>query len=87
MKRLLTLVLTLLLVIAFAGMASAGIWDKKCAMCHKEGNKMKAKTKAQLLEKHKSADSLIKAAKATKNPMMKAFQKDDILNEAVKDLY
>jgi hypothetical protein len=48
MKRLLTLIMTLLMVIAFSGMATAGIWDTKCIMCHKDGNKMKAKTKAQL---------------------------------------
>jgi hypothetical protein len=87
MKGLLTLIVAFIMVVAFAGVTPAGMWDKKCKMCHKEGNKMKASTKAQLLEKHKTADSMIKAAKASKSPMMKAYKKDDVLNEAAKDLY
>jgi hypothetical protein len=75
------------MVVVYSGMATAGTWDKKCNMCHKDGNKMKALTKTQLIEKHKTADAFIEAAKASKNPMMKAFQKDDVLNEAVQDLY
>jgi hypothetical protein len=85
MKRLLTLVSITLLVV-FAGVSSAGIWETKCLMCHKEGNTMKAPTKAAMLEKHKTGDDFVKAAKASENPMMK-MQKDNVLNEAVKELY
>ena len=85
MKRLLTLI-TILLVVAFAGVSSAGMWETKCLMCHKEGNTMKAQTKAAMLEKYKTGDDFIKAAKASKNPMMK-MQKDDVLKEAAKELY
>lgn len=85
MKRLLTLVPIMLLVV-FAGVSSAGIWETKCLMCHKEGNTMKAPTKAAMLEKLKTADDFIKAAKASENPMMKT-QKDDVLKEAAKELY
>ncbi|UCE78722.1 MAG: hypothetical protein JSV13_09485 [Nitrospiraceae bacterium] len=85
MKRRLTFV-TILLVVAFAGVSSAGVWETKCLMCHKEGNTMKAPTKAAMLEKHKTGDDFMKAAKASKNPMMK-MQKDDVLNAATKELY
>ena len=85
MKRLLTLI-TILLVVAFAGVSSAGTWETKCMMCHKEGNTMKAPLKAAMLEKHKTGDDFIKAAKASKSPMMKT-QKGDVLNAAAKELY
>ncbi len=86
MKKVLAL-MAALLIFAFSGVAAAGTWDTKCNACHKDGNKMKAPTKAAMLEKHKTADAFIKAAKASKSPMMKNFQKDDILNAASKDLY
>ena len=86
MKKVLAL-MAALLVFAFLGVAAAGTWDTKCIGCHKDGNKMKAPTKAAIMEKHKTADDFIKAAKASKSPMMKIFQKDDILNKAAKDLY
>lgn len=85
MRRLLTLVSIMLLVV-FAGVSSAGVWETKCLMCHKEGNSMKAPTKAAMLEKLKTGDDFIKAAKASKNPLMKT-QKDDVLQEAAKELY
>jgi len=86
MKRL-TAVMTLSLIIAFSGMAMAGAWDTKCIGCHKDGNAMKAPTKDQMIAKHKSADEFVKAAMASKNAMMKASQKEDVLKEAAKDLY
>jgi len=86
MKKL-TVALTLSLTIAFSGMAMAGTWDTKCIGCHKDGNAMKAPTKDQILAKNKSADAFIKAAMASKSPMMKASQKEDVLKEAAKELY
>ena len=86
MKKVLAL-MAALLFFTFSGVAGAGTWDTKCIMCHKDGNTMKAPTKAAMLEKHKTADAFIKAAKTNKSPMMKNFQKDDILNKAAKDLY
>jgi hypothetical protein len=38
------------------------------------------------LKKFKTADALIKAAKASKSPMMNSFKKDDQLNAAAMDL-
>ncbi|HAK60553.1 MAG TPA: hypothetical protein DCO77_09250 [Nitrospiraceae bacterium] len=86
MKKVLGLT-AVLLVVSLSGVAGAGTWDTKCTMCHKDGNMMKAPTKAALLEKYKTSDAFIKAAKASKNPMMKSFQADDILKSAAKDLY
>jgi len=86
MKKIMTLLLALTLTIAFSGLAMAGLWDTKCIACHKDDNKVKASTKAQLLEKHKTAAAFVKAGMESKSPMMKAQQKEDILNEGAKDL-
>jgi hypothetical protein len=48
---------------------------------------VKAPTKAELVAKHKTADAFVKSGMASKNPMMKAMQKEDVLKEAAKDLY
>jgi hypothetical protein len=79
--------LAFVLTIAFSGMAMAGTWDTKCTGCHKDGNAVKAPTKAELVAKHKTADAFVKSGMASKNPMMKAMQKEDVLKEAAKDLY
>jgi hypothetical protein len=86
MKKVLSGIVVIM-VFSLQGIAAAGTWDTKCIMCHKDGNTLKAPTKAVLLEKYKTPNALIKAAKASKSPMMKNFQKDDLLNEAVMDLY
>lgn len=86
MKRVLS-GLVVIMVFSLQGVAAAGTWDTRCLMCHKDGNTMKAPTKAALLEKYKTPDAFKKAAIASKSPMMKNFQKDDLLNKAVKDLY
>ncbi|HAR44417.1 MAG: hypothetical protein A2X56_13495 [Nitrospirae bacterium GWC2_57_13] len=86
MKKVLGLA-AVLLVVSFSGVAVAGTWDAKCNMCHKDGNTMKAPTKAALQEKYKTPDGFIKAAKASKSPMMKNSQKEEILKAAAKDLY
>lgn len=77
----------ILLVVSFSGVAVAGTWDAKCTMCHKDGNTMKAPTKAELQKKYKSSTAFIEAAKASKSPMMKNSQKDELLKNAAKDLY
>jgi hypothetical protein len=90
MYRLSALLIALMMVISFTGIsAAAGGWNK-CAMCHKPGKKMMGKpvpSKEELLKRYKTGDELIKAAKASKSPIMKAFKKDSLLNAAVKDLY
>ena len=69
-------------VFAISSIAMAATWDK-CAGCH---NGKSAPDKAALQQKHKTADSFIKAGKASKNPMMKAFQNDADLKGAAGDL-
>ena len=60
-------------IIAISSAAVAGEWDK-CAGCH---NGKTAMDKAALQKKHKTADSFVSAAKASKSPMMKSFQQKD----------
>jgi hypothetical protein len=63
--------------------AVAAEWNK-CAGCH---NGKTAPDKAALLQKHKTADSFVSAAKTSKSPMMKSFQKNDAaLKGAAADL-
>ena len=80
-----TLTLTALSVCAFfvlATTASAG-WNT-CVACH---NGTMAPNKEKLLEKYKTAESFLKAAQATQNPMMKSIQKDEnSLKEAAKEI-
>jgi hypothetical protein len=59
-------------------------WDK-CKGCHTDAGKP-APSKADLLKKFKTEKELIDAAKASKNPMMNNFKKDDLLKAAAKDL-
>lgn len=63
---------------------SAGGWNT-CKGCHTDAGKP-APSKATLLKKFKTEKELIAAAKATKNPMMNNFKKDDLLEAAAKDL-
>ena len=80
-----TITLTALSLCAFfvlATAASAG-WNT-CVACH---NGTMAPNKEKLLEKHKTAESFVKAAQATQNPMMKSIQKDEnSLKEAAKEI-
>ena len=69
-------------VFAISSIAMAATWDK-CGGCH---NGTTAPDKAALQQKHKTADSFIKAGKASKNPMMKAFQSDADLKAAAQEL-
>jgi hypothetical protein len=76
----------IMIVFALTGAGSAGTFDEKCGLCHKPTNKP-ALSKEELLKKFKTADELIKAAKASTNPMMKAVQgNDDLLKKAASDL-
>jgi hypothetical protein len=79
------LTLTALSVCAFFVLvtaASAG-WST-CVACH---NGTMAPNKEKLKEKYKTAESFIKAAQATQNPMMKSIQKDEnALKEAAKEI-
>lgn len=85
MKRLIVLLVALLMVAAFATVSFAGGWDK-CKACHKTGDKPSF-SKESLLKKFKTADEFVKAAKDSTNPMMKAFNKDEMLTPAAKELY
>jgi hypothetical protein len=87
MKRLLVLILVLTMSIAVSGIAVAGVWSSRCTGCHKDGNAVNAPTKDVLLAKYKTAEDFVKNAMASKSPMMKAMQKEDVLKEAAKDLY
>jgi hypothetical protein len=62
--------------------ANAGVWDK-CKVCHTGSIAPDEKT---LKEKYQTADTLIKAAKESLNPMMKNYKGDEELKEAAKDL-
>ena len=59
-------------------------WDS-CKGCHTDSGKP-APSKADLLKKFKTEKELIAAAKASRNPMMNKFKKDDLLKAAAKDL-
>ncbi|MCX5717161.1 MAG: hypothetical protein NTW44_02405 [Nitrospirae bacterium] len=90
MKRIVSIVLALVMVMVFATVSMAG-WDK-CKGCHKEtGEPMvvggkPVLTKADLLKKFKTAADLKKAAKNAQNPIMNAFKGDADINAAAKDL-
>lgn len=86
MKGILSILFAMVVVLAFAVAGFAGTFDEKCAMCHKPGDKP-AMSKESLLKKYKTADDMIKAAKASTNPMMKAVQgNDDLLKKAAADI-
>ena len=59
-------------------------WDS-CKGCHTDAGKP-APSRADLLKKYKTEKELMAAAKASKNPMMSNFKKDDMLSAAAKDL-
>lgn len=79
MKKFLSI--SLAISIAFSTAGLAGTFDEKCAVCHRLGDKP-ASSHETLLKKYKNAGDLIKAAKASTNPMMKAIQgNDDLLKK------
>ena len=84
MKKAIVIVVSLVLVGGFSSLSMAAGWDT-CKGCHTDSGKP-APSKADLTKKYKTAAELIKAAKASKNPMMSNFKKDDVLKEAAKDL-
>jgi cytoskeletal protein RodZ len=59
-------------------------WDS-CEGCHRDSGKP-APSKTELLKRFKTERELIAAAKASKDPMMNNFKKDDLLKAAAKDL-
>ena len=82
MKTLTLTALTLCAFFVLATTASAG-WNT-CVACH---NGSIAPNKEKLLEIYKTAESLVKGAQATQNPMMKSIQKDEnLLKEAAKEI-
>ncbi|MFN3396848.1 MAG: hypothetical protein ACK4Z9_08680 [Thermodesulfovibrionales bacterium] len=86
MKGILSILSVMVVVLSFAVAGSAGTFDEKCAMCHKPGDKP-APSKESFLKKFKSANELVRAAKASTNPMMKAVQgNEDLLKKAAADI-
>ncbi len=86
MKRFLVAFFALFLLLVIVVQGFAGTFDKKCAICHKPDNKP-APSKESLLKKFKNAEALIKAAKTTTNPMMKAVQDNEqLLRNAAQDI-
>lgn len=86
MKKALLILFAMATILVFTVTGFAGTFDEKCAVCHKLGDKP-ALSKESILKKFKTANDLIKAAKASTNPMMKAIQgNDDLLKKAAADL-
>lgn len=82
MKKLALAVIALCAFFMFTTTASAG-WNT-CIACH---NGTVAPSKEKLLEKYNTAESFVKAAKASQNPMMKSIQQDEAnLKNAAKEL-
>jgi hypothetical protein len=82
MKKIAFIALSICAFFALAATASAG-WNT-CVACH---NGTMAPNKEKLKEKHKTAESFVKAAQATQNPMMKSIQKDEnALRAAAKEI-
>ncbi|MGO9614102.1 MAG: hypothetical protein ACLPX5_13875 [Dissulfurispiraceae bacterium] len=84
MKAIIALILALAMIFCVASFSMAAGWDS-CKGCHKDTNKP-GPSKETLLKKFKTADEFMKAAKASKNPMMNNFKKDDQLKAAAADL-
>lgn len=84
MKTVRVLALVIVMVFCATSFSLAAGWDT-CKGCHKDEGKP-APSKADLLKKFKTKKELIAAAKASKNPMMNNFKKDDVLKAAAKDL-
>lgn len=81
MRKMVLVMLTALMVMAFTVTAFAGLYEQKCAVCHKaDGTKGMSKiSKDELLKKYKTAEEFIKGAKQTTNPFMKSVQNNDKL--------
>jgi hypothetical protein len=84
MKTVSVLALVVAMLFCATPFALAAGWDS-CKGCHTDAGKP-APSKADLLKKFKTEKELIAAAKASKNPMMNNFKKDDMLKAAAKDL-
>jgi len=72
MKKLSLTAVSVCAFFVLATTASAG-WNT-CVACH---NGTMAPNKEKLKENNKTAESFVKAAQATQNPMMKSIQKDE----------
>lgn len=89
MRKMATAMLTVLIVTAFSSVAFAGVYDQKCAICHRTDSKkgMSKMSKDKLLKKYKTADEFIKGAKEATNPLMKPVQNNDkLLNDVTAEL-
>lgn len=89
MKKMVSIIMAGLMVAAFATAGFAGVYDAKCALCHKtDGKKGMAKaSKDDLLKKFKTADEFVAGAKAATNPLMKSVQGDEkLLKDAAAEI-
>lgn len=92
MKKLLATALNIVIILGVTSLATAS-WDK-CKTCHVDADKKPlviggkaVPTKANLLEKFKTAGDFVKGSKASESPTMKKFKDDDAtLKAAAKDL-
>ncbi|NTU42289.1 MAG: hypothetical protein HGA78_04400 [Nitrospirales bacterium] len=73
MKKVLAM--TAVMVFGVASLSMAAGWDK-CKGCHTDAGKPGI-SKADMLKKYKSADELVKGAKANTSPMMKSVNADE----------
>jgi len=82
MKRIAAIFCMITFVCGLTSAAFAG-WNS-CVGCH---NGSLAPDKAKLIEKHKTRDAFIKAAKAVQNPLMQSIKNDDkALQDAAREI-
>lgn len=81
MRKMATAMLTVLIITTFSTAAFAGVYDQKCAICHRTDGKkgMSKMSKDELLKKYKTSDEFIKGAKEATSPLMKPVQNNDKL--------
>lgn len=86
MSKLFPLIIILLIFVGCTGAPDgAEVWEK-CATCHRDNNDPTA-GKAALMEKFKTADEFIKAAKESESLLMRAFKKERLLKAVAKEFY
>lgn len=89
MKKIVFIMLASLMLTVFATAGFAGVYDQKCALCHKtDGKKGMAKaSRDDLLKKFKTVDELVAGAKVVTNPLMKSIQSDEkLLKDAAAEM-
>ncbi|MFQ3573460.1 MAG: hypothetical protein SNJ53_02375 [Thermodesulfovibrionales bacterium] len=83
MRYLFVFAMLVVFILSLATLSFAG-WDS-CKGCHTDAGKP-APSKAEFQKKFKSIEDLVKAAMASKNPMMQNFKNETLLRAAAKDI-